>query len=229
MEVLVKGTHGVDPSTTSRSWSLNSCLSPKHFLSHRDLPRRVTGTEFHIMELLDPFDPSTRAIESGETLDLPSDLVFRSVGYKSVPLLGFVDAGIHFDERNGTVTNDGWGRAIRHVTDGTLEQMGPEQIPGLYCAGWLKTGPTGVIASTMQDAFTTGDAIVQDWASGMKFLEPTHCGWESLRQELGSKARQTVTWDQWTKIDAAEKSLGRERGKVREKFITTKDMLSVLS
>lgn len=229
MEVLIRGTPGVDPSTTSRSWSLDSCLSPKHFLSHPDFPRRVAGTEFNITKLLDPFNPSTRVVESGETLDLPSDLVFRSVGYKSVPLPGFLDVGIHFDERNGTVTNDGLGRAIRHVTDDGSQHIGSQQIPGLYCAGWLKTGPTGVIASTMQDAFTTGDAIVQDWDSGRRFLEPRRWGWEGLKQEMGSEANRAVTWDQWKRIDAAEKTLGRERGKVREKFTTTKDMLSVLS
>lgn len=33
---------------------------------------------------------------------------------------------------------------------------------GLYCSGWIKTGPVGVIASTMTAAFETASSILQD-------------------------------------------------------------------
>lgn len=230
MEVILNGTRDVDPLAASKSWSLDSCLSPKHFLSHEDHPRQVASTEFSITSLLNPFDPSSRTVDTGETTTLPSDIVFRSVGYKSIPLSGFSEAGIHFDERSGTVTSDGVGRAVRQVSDSSGDHKHPQQVPGLYCSGWLKTGPTGVIASTMQDAFTTGDALVQDWISGKEFLSTSGSGWEGVKAEIGaSNASRAVMWDQWRKIDAAEKARGLANGKIREKFTNTKDMLAVLS
>ena len=35
---------------------------------------------------------------------------------------------------------------------------------GLYCSGWIKRGPVGVIVSTMTDSFQTGNVVVQDIA-----------------------------------------------------------------
>lgn len=37
---------------------------------------------------------------------------------------------------------------------------------GLYCSGWVKTGPIGVIQSTMNDAFETADTILNDLQHG---------------------------------------------------------------
>lgn len=229
MELLIHGTPGVDAYTAPRSWSLDSCLSPRHFLSSQENPRQVASTEFAVTKLLNPAEPSSRTESTGQDLVLPSDVVFRSVGYKSVPLAGYSKVGIHFDERSGTLTNDGLGRALRHVSDDNLAHISSQQIPGLYCAGWLKTGPTGVIASTMQDAFTTGDAIVQDWISGKDFLDTSGIGWDGVKQEIKGDASRAITWEKWRKIDAAEKARGHEHGKFREKFTSTVEMLGVLS
>ena len=39
-------------------------------------------------------------------------------------------------------------------------------IPGLYCSGWVKTGPVGVILTTMDNAFETAELIVEDFKQG---------------------------------------------------------------
>jgi adrenodoxin-NADP+ reductase len=62
-------------------------------------------------------------------------LIFRSIGYYGVP----VEEGIPYDHQKGIVPN----------IDGFVE-------PGLYCAGWLATGPRGVIVDTMTEAFKVG-------------------------------------------------------------------------
>ena len=233
MEVLVKGTPDANPEKSAKSWSLDSCLSPKHFLGHEDSPTNVASTEFDVTQLLDPFDPQSRVEATEKTMILPSDVVFRSVGYKSVSLPGFREAGIQFDERRGIVNNDGFGRVTRLVSHDSVKDVSPQRVPGLYCAGWLKRGPTGVIASTMQDAFTTGEAIAQDWLSGEPFLGSSSQstavdGWDGVKQELGSRATRAVSWAQWRQIDAAEKSRGQLLGKEREKFTNTTDMLAVV-
>lgn len=40
-------------------------------------------------------------------------------------------------------------------------------LPGLYCSGWVKRGPTGVIATTMTDSFLTGQMLLQDLKAGL--------------------------------------------------------------
>lgn len=231
MEVLVKGTAG-NPAAATRSWSLDSCLSPRHFLAESERPDSVTATAFDETKLADPYDPESKVESSGETKVLPSNVVFRSVGYKSSPLVGFSTMGIQFDERSGTVDNDGIGRITRLTASHDATDVSTQQVPGLYCSGWLKTGPTGVIASTMQDAFMTGDAMVQDWVSGHRFLQPQQTspagGWLDVKRLLPDGGKAAVTWSAWRRIDQAEKSRGRSKSKEREKFTSRKEMLAVL-
>jgi adrenodoxin-NADP+ reductase len=233
MEVLVKGTPNANVNASAKSWSLDNCLSPRHFLGNTEVPTNVASTEFDITNLESPHDPKSGVKTTGDTTLLPSDVVFRSVGYKSLPLSGFADIGIQFDERRGIVSNDGFGRVIRLVSGEGTAVADSQQIPGLYCAGWLKRGPTGVIASTMQDAFTTGDAIAQDWMAGKPFLASSiktavPDGWEGVQKEVLGDPQSAVSWDRWLAIDAAEKDRGKSRGKEREKFTSTDEMLRVL-
>ena len=45
--------------------------------------------------------------------------------------------------------------------------MYSEFVLGLYCSGWIKRGPIGVIVSTMNDGFETGKSVADDLNSGM--------------------------------------------------------------
>ncbi|KAG6018303.1 hypothetical protein E4U43_005584 [Claviceps pusilla] len=229
MELILKGS-AKSPNETPRSWYLDHCLSPSRFIEHRSLPAAVASTEFNVMKLSSPYDPASKSFATDQTIQLPSDIVFRSVGYKSAPLPEFSAIGIQFDETRGVVINDGLGRVTRALGDTNKSFL--KQLPGVYCAGWVKRGPTGVIAATMQDAFITGDAIVQDWVSGVQFLRSESDGkaqgWEGLRHESEVRADLVVSWDQWLQIDRAEKQHGEERGKQREKFSSINDMLAVL-
>ena len=82
---------------------------------------------------------------------IPCGLVFRSVGYHGVPL-----PGLPFDESTGTVPNAG-GRV--------LDASGVP-IPGLYAAGWIKRGPTGVIGTNKKDATETVELLLEDAREG---------------------------------------------------------------
>ncbi|KAF4512997.1 hypothetical protein G6O67_000320 [Ophiocordyceps sinensis] len=226
---LPKGSCAPSPGIP-KWWSLDSCLSPKRFLARSDVPTTVASTEFDVTSLAAPFDPQSLTTTTGGTLTLPSDIVIRSVGYRSVGLPGFAEAGIRFEEGQGVIAHDGLGRVMRSMPP-LRDDASREQATGLYCAGWVKTGPTGVIAATMQDAFATGEAIIQDWQSG-RFLQSSQVGaaggWEAVRQEIGPSTALFVSWDQWRKIDLAEAERGQKSGKPREKFTGTADMLSVI-
>ncbi|TDZ22620.1 NADPH:adrenodoxin oxidoreductase [Colletotrichum orbiculare MAFF 240422] len=126
--------------------------------------------------------------------------------------------------------NDGRGRALRADSAG----MSCDVVSGIYCAGWAKRGPTGVIASTMLDAFETADSIVQDWLSGLQFLRSSSsnkvaAGWDGVRAEVGQAASKRVSWDDWHKIDNVERERGRAAGKEREKITSTKAMLEIVA
>ncbi|KAI1142221.1 nucleotide-binding domain-containing protein [Hypoxylon sp. FL0543] len=225
MEVMVKGsTARVDEA--AKSWSLDFCLSPTEFLGRAD--GCVDSTVFERTTLTSPFDPSSSVVGTGEKLTIPSSVIFRSIGYKSVPLPGFDEAGISFNDRKGIIDNDGMGRVLRSKGDESNAQREAEHLPGLYCAGWVKRGPTGVIASTMEDAFSTGDAIASDWNSGAPFLKgDSSSGWEALRAGVEHGKCRVIHWGDWQRIDQAERQRGLLLGKEREKFTSAAEMLSV--
>ena len=239
MEVVAKGS--VTPLAEARkSWSLDFCLAPKQFSSDvrggaagaaAGEPRVAMAT-FERTRLADPFDGNAQVEHTGELVDMPAQLVFRSIGYRSQALDGFDDLGIPFDERRGMILNDGVGRVLRDVRSPDAS-MTTQPFPGFYCAGWVKRGPTGVIASTMEDAFTTADAIVADWQAQVPFLargggEEGRGGWDGVRAEIDTSKARVVSWADWQKIDRVEMDKGKPLGKPRSKFTRIADMLSVL-
>jgi len=170
------------------------------------------------------FDSSAKVAPTESFVSMPTKLAFQSIGYKSEPLQGMQKLGIMFDETRGIIPNDGYGR----ITAPAATEAGVCTKAGLYCSGWVKRGPAGVIANTMEDAFSTAEAIASDWESKKRFLSGGG-GWDSLKQEPDVRGLRSVSWSDWLKIDAAEKERGKARGKEREKFASVLEMLSVLT
>ncbi|KAI0888843.1 nucleotide-binding domain-containing protein [Annulohypoxylon maeteangense] len=222
MDILVKGSASPFDSAPKK-WSLDFCLSPTEFLAGPG--RYVDSTVFEKTSMVLPFYPSTGVSGTGERVEIPSSVVFRSIGYKSAALPGFEKAGISFNDRNGIIDNDGMGRVLQAKSDESNDQQKRSHVPGVYCAGWVKRGPTGVIASTMEDAFSTGDAIASDWNAGVPFLEgENNAGWEALREGVQVGQSKAIHWDDWQRINKAEKLRGSWIGKEREKFLSATEM-----
>jgi adrenodoxin-NADP+ reductase len=230
MEVLQKGS-GTSVSTAPKSWSLDFCLSPTAFNPSRDFPSQIGSVSFEKTTLSpNPFDLKAKAEGTGEVIDIPASLAFRSIGYKSEGLSGFVELGIPFDDRLGVIPNDHLGRVVNN-NEGWSDSNTAKFIPGMYCAGWVKRGPTGVIASTMDDAFSTAESITMDWYGHLPFInggQGSGLGWEGVKEEAEQKGCRRVSWQDWKKIDAVEKAAGQKKGKEREKFTKVEDMLAVL-
>jgi ferredoxin--NADP+ reductase len=121
--------------------------------------------------------------------ELPSQLVFRSIGYRGQP----VD-DIPFDERRGLIRNEG-GR----VTD----PDGRHQL-GEYVSGWIKRGPSGVIGTNKKDSLDTVNKIVEDVAAG-RVNQPISDDIEGL---VAACAPDVVPWEGWQAIDAIETAAG---------------------
>lgn len=227
MDIMVKGS-ATRIDDAKKSWSLDFCLSPTEFVGRTE--GSVENTVFERTSLSSPFDPASSVIGTGERLTIPSSIVFRSIGYKSVALPGFDEAGISFNDRKGVIENDGMGRVMRIQSHERSAQHPGSHLPGVYCAGWVKRGPTGVIASTMEDAFSTGDAIASDWNSEAPFLHgESSAGWEALRAGVEHGKHKVIQWEGWQKIDKAEKERGLLVGKEREKLTSTAEMIAAAS
>ncbi|KAH7371397.1 hypothetical protein BKA66DRAFT_444108 [Pyrenochaeta sp. MPI-SDFR-AT-0127] len=230
-EVLLKGTKST-PQETSRSWALEFLKAPKSMHADSNHLSSISFTKQQFAPGANRFDESARVVPTDEEITLEASLAFRSIGYKSTALPGLSELGIPFDTKLGVIPNDLYGRVISpNVGPGDLTAG---HIHGLYCAGWVKRGPTGVIASTMQDAFTSADVIAHDWETDVPFLNGTKAnsnttglGWDGLKQEVTQNARP-LSWADWKRIDEAERARGKSKGKEREKFASINDMLAVL-
>ena len=155
-----------------------------------------------------------RARGTGETEDIPVDIVFRSIGYRGTAL-----PGLPFDDRAGIIPNtDG------RVTDGS----GGAIVPRLYVAGWIKRGPSGVIGTNKPDAIATVRAMLEDRPalSGVEGLSPDGGAIDAL---LEKNAVRAVPFADWQRLDALEVEQGQAAGKPREKFTTIASMLDALT
>lgn len=137
---------------------------------------------------------------TGETYAIPASLVVSCIGYLTSPI-----DGVPFDERNGRFANEG-GRIL----------------PGLYCVGWARRGPSGTIGTNRPDGYEVVETIASDMpeAAGRE-------GGPGFDALAAARGLAIVTFADWQKIDAAEAGLARE-GAPREKFVSLEAMLAVI-
>lgn len=92
-------------------------------------------------------------------------------------------------------------------------------------SGWLARGPTGVIATTMYDAYSVADAIASDLISSPS---PPKGGDVRVSDLVGDPSR-LVSWRGWERIDREEKRRGEGEGRPRQKITSIDEMLDVAS
>jgi len=173
---------------------------------------RVEGVRVVRNELV-PSTSGLSARATDETEVIQAGLVLRSIGYRGSPI-----AGVPFDERRATIHNDG-GR----VTD---EHSG-KPVPGLYTAGWIKRGPSGVIGTNKKCANETVGALLADLTAGLlatPTIEP-----EQLLETLERRGVRVVDYTGWEAIDAHERATGEPHGRPRVKLTSRDQMLRIAS
>ncbi|XP_060058705.1 NADPH:adrenodoxin oxidoreductase, mitochondrial isoform X1 [Erinaceus europaeus] len=190
----------------SRAWGLRFFRIPQQVLSSPD-GQRVAGIRLAVTRL-EGAGETARAVPTGDVEDLPCGLVLSSVGYKSRP----IDPSVPFDPKLGVIPNVE-GRVV--------------DVPGLYCSGWVKRGPTGVITTTMADSFLTGQTLLQDLKSGLLPSGPRP-GSAAIVALLSSRGIRPISFSDWEKLDAEEVSRGQALGKLREKILDPQEMLQFL-
>jgi ferredoxin/flavodoxin---NADP+ reductase len=185
-----------------RRLHLHFFASPKEILGQDG---KVAGIRVEKTKL----DGTGNVTLTGESVDYPVQAVYRAVGYFGSP----VDE-IPFDAKYGVIKNSE-GRV--------LDDQG-NQIPGTYCTGWIKRGPVGLIGHTKADAIETISHVIADRESWWQPALPSE---ESILATLTERGVDFIEWENWLKIDSAEKSLGEALGRERLKLFDRAEMLNV--
>ena len=154
---------------------------------------------------------SVRAVPTDVTEVIPAGLVFRSVGYRGVPI-----EGVPFDERRGTIPH----------ADGRVLDTAGVAVPGVYVCGWIKRGPSGVIGTNKSCAADTVAALLEDVSAGR--IPGAAGAPEPLDEMLGDRGIAVVGWTYWQTIDRAEVERGTPAGRPREKITSVTEMLDIV-
>ena len=138
-----------------------------------------------------------KAVGTGEIYTIPADLVVICIGYQTSPI-----EGAPFDQDAGRFTND----------EGRI-------LPGLYCVGWAKRGPSGTIGTNKPDGFGMIERIAADIGSGGG--KQGGAGFDAL---AAARGLHVVSFTDWKKIEEAENARARD-GAPREKFVRVAEMI----
>ncbi|HBR14320.1 MAG TPA: NADP oxidoreductase [Candidatus Omnitrophica bacterium] len=150
-----------------------------------------------------------KAKGTGDKEELASDILFRSVGYRGIPM-----RGLPFNEEKGIVPNS-QGRVME----------GNQVLAGFYATGWIKRGPSGVIGTNKADSQETVKHLLED----MPQLQPCESqDMDALARLLLEKKGRVISFADWKKIDAVEMERGKCLGKPREKFVSLQEIVAVL-
>ena len=193
-------------SATSRSIEFRFCVNPSKLEGNGS----VNSLVLERTALQGPAF-AQEAATTGQFETLPCKLVFASVGYKGLPL-----DGVPFNSRSAT---------IRHVDGRVVDESDVAQA-GMYCTGWVKRGPTGVIGTNRNDSVATVATLLADKQAG---LLPKPLGQSDMVELLRGKDVDFVDFKDWARLDAFEKAQGEQRGKPREKLIRAKDVRAARS
>ncbi|HEY4348217.1 MAG TPA: FAD-dependent oxidoreductase [Gaiellaceae bacterium] len=191
-----------EPEGHPRKLFLRFCVSPVAILGDG----KVEAVEVVRNTLVVDDSGQIRAVATEERETIPCGIVLRSVGYRGVGL-----PGVPFDETRGVIPN----------AEGRVLGDGGEPIAGLYCAGWIKRGPSGVIGTNKKDAAQTAAHLLEDSAAGAL---PAGSGGD-LESLLMERGLPFVEYSGWEAIDEHERGLGAPHGRPRVKLITWDELL----
>ncbi|TKY60872.1 NADPH:adrenodoxin oxidoreductase [Spatholobus suberectus] len=192
---------------------------PDSFQESKDRASHVSGVHFEKTVLKGVSPGKQIAVGAGEFEDIKCGMVLKSIGYKSVPV-----EGLPFDHKKGIVPNDR-GRVLSDTADPSVLEK------GLYVCGWLKRGPTGIIATNLYCAEETVWSISKDLEKGgliSSSVSPKP-GRDGLLQLLHDRDVKIVSFSDWEKIDSEERRLGSSRNKPREKLTTWEELYNTTS
>jgi ferredoxin--NADP+ reductase len=143
-------------------------------------------------------DDQYRSISTGESYTIDCSMVISCIGYQTPSI-----DGVPYEHGRGRFAN----------LDGRI-------LPGLYCVGWARRGPSGTIGTNRPDGYNIIDTVAEDMATGGD--KDGRAGLDAL---LALRKVDIVTFSDWKKIEEAEIARARD-GAPREKFVRIEDMIA---
>lgn len=220
-EFMLKMTNQ-NNNSVSKTLKFAFLRSPVEILGDSD-SKKVSGVKFRMNEYNLDFIKSLEKANTEDILNkipctqinnidpeiIPADLVVRSIGFKNVS----IDPDLPFDKKTGVILNDKGKVANKD---------------GLYCTGWIKRGPRGVIVDTTTDANETAKKLCTDLkeATSDQLLNEKP-GTEGVIELLKQRNIQYVDKYGWKKIDEEEIRRGKAIGKPRDKIQKIDEMLRI--
>ena len=195
---------GREPEGKPRAIRLRFAVSPVELLGNG----RVEAVELVHNELVADDRGRVRAVPTETRETISCGIVFRSVGYHGVPI-----PGVPFDAAAGVVANRS-GRVVDEAGD---------PVAGVYAAGWIKRGPSGVIGTNKKDATETIELLLEDAEAGLLPSADRSTTLEHLLEERGVEA---VLYGGWEAIDIAERTRGEPLGRPRVKLCSWDELLA---
>lgn len=199
------------PSGKPKKLTIRFLASPTELAGNGN--GEVVGMRMVKNELYQTESGTMRPRATDKFEEIPVGLVFRSIGYRGVPL-----PDVPFHDRWGVILNEK-GRV--------LEADSNEPVLGEYTAGWIKRGPSGVIGTNKPDAAETAECMLADVAAG-KVLSPAHPELEATIQLVQQKKPNYVSYEDWLRLDEMETAAGEAQGRPRVKFTEVEMMLAAL-
>jgi NADPH-dependent glutamate synthase beta subunit-like oxidoreductase len=147
-------------------------------------------------------DESGAARGTGETYEVPANLIVTSIGYQTPRI-----DGVPYDDRGGKFAND----------HGKIAD-------GLYAVGWARRGPTGTIGTNRPDGYEVAEQVAAAMPASSDNGKAGGAGLAALLEQRGIR---TTSFDDWRTIEAAEAAAARP-GSPREKFVRHDDWLKLL-
>jgi len=199
------------PTGKSRKLIMRFLVSPVELIGND--AGQVAGMRLVRNELYATEAGTLRPRHTDQFEELPVGLVFRSVGYRGVPL-----PGVPFNEKWGVILNEK-GRVVNPGTG--------QPVVGEYSAGWIKRGPTGVIGTNKPDAAETATCMIEDVAVGLT-LRPQQPEVAAAEQLVRACQPNYFTYADWLRLDELEVTRGKAAGRPRIKFTCVEDMSAAL-
>ena len=202
---------GRQPTGKSRILYIRFLLSPTELVG--DANGRVAKMKLVRNVLVKSDSGALSAKATDQTQELPVGLVFRSVGYRGVAL-----PDVPFDEKGGKIPNDK-GRVLDPGTK--------QPVVGLYAAGWIKRGPSGVIGTNKPDSVETANMMLEDLRKG-SVLNPGNADTALAEKFVAERQPKYFSYADWLKLDKLEVAKGEPQGRPRVKFTSTEEMLAAI-
>lgn len=211
IQLMQKGSKNPYRST-KKTWSLEFFQSPIGLTSTDALgPAELSLAHTTI----DPTNPR-RAIPTGQTSTLSTDLVITSLGFHAD------DSSSPFHDSSLGHLRTEAGRIIVPDLPGGKDLVTGSVLKNMYASGWASMGAKGVLAATMMDAYAVADTILgdldnRDTSEEVSLMDPDPHPTDPPA-EIDAAAGSIVGYEDWKKIDQEEIRRGESQDKERSRM-----------